>query len=294
MRTPRTSTRSNRAESRTSALRGIRLQRLLAEAGICSRREAERWIEAGRVRVDGEIASLGRSVDPDRESVEVDGRRIVREPLVYWIANKPRGLLSTRSDPRGRPTVLALVPPGLPRVYPVGRLDSDTEGLVLLTNDGALAHRLLHPSLGNEREYRVLVRGLVEGAALRRLATGIRLDDGPTAPAHVLRVRRDAGRGTTRFDLVMIEGRKRQIRRMLSALGHPVIDLVRTRMGTLRLGALSPGSARPLDEGELLRLRRHAARLVPAAPRREPRSGTESPRRRAKGRVRAASRDLPR
>jgi 23S rRNA pseudouridine2605 synthase len=263
-----------------------RLQRVLASAGLCSRREAEHWIAAGRVRVNGAVAEVGDSADPERDVVEVDGQRITGEPLVYWMAHKPRGLLTTLRDPEGRRTVLSLLPAGLPRVFPVGRLDADTEGLVLFTNDGALTHRLLHPSLGNEREYHVRVRGRVEPESLRRLEQGLILEDGPTAPARVAGVSFDANRGTTRFDLVLTEGRKRQIRRSLSELGHPVLELVRTRMGTLRLGTLARGEARPLAPRELAALRAHAAHLRPRpapAPReglvrRAPRPGRGAPR----------------
>jgi 23S rRNA pseudouridine2605 synthase len=242
----------------------MRLQRILAAAGLCSRREAESWLVAGRVRVNGAVGRLGESADPARDVIEVDGRRIGAEPLVYWVANKPRGLLTTRRDPEGRRTVLSLLPSGLPRLFPVGRLDADTEGLVLLTNDGALAHRLLHPSLGSEREYHVTVRGRVTVETLRRLERGIVLDDGPTAPSRVAGVRFAAGAGATCFELVLTEGRKRQIRRTLAALGHPVLALVRTRMGTLRLGRLAGGEARPLTSSELRVLRAHAEALSPA------------------------------
>jgi 23S rRNA pseudouridine2605 synthase len=250
-----------------------RLQRILASAGLCSRREAETWLAAGRVRVNGALAHVGDGADPARDRIEVDGRRIDAEPRAYWMANKPRGLLTARSDPEGRRTVLALLPADLPRLFPVGRLDVDTEGLVLLTNDGALAHRLLHPSLGNEREYRVTARGRVQPETFRRLERGIVLDDGPTAPARVAGVRFDAAAGVTRFDLVLTEGRKRQIRRTLAALGHPVVGLVRTRMGTLRLGKLARGESRPLSDRELRALRAHAEALRPTASRSLERAG---------------------
>ena len=160
--------------------------------------------------------------------------------------------------------MLGLLPPGLPRLFPVGRLDSDSEGLVLLTNDGEVAHALLHPSLESEREYRVTARGRLLPAALARLARGVELEDGWTAPARVGPARFDARRGVTRFALILREGRKRQIRRALAALGHPVARLVRTRMGPLRLGRLPAGSARPLAVTEVATLQRHAhARLDP-------------------------------
>jgi 23S rRNA pseudouridine2605 synthase len=212
------------------------------------------------VTVDGVPAQLGERADPRRQRVAVDGKPIVLEQRAYWIAHKPRGVLTTRSDPHGRPTVLDLLPPGLPRLYPVGRLDWDTEGLVLLTNDGDVAHALMHPSRGSEREYRVTVRGLVPVTALRRLAAGVELEDGPTAPARVGVARFDRGADRTTFPLVLHEGRKRQIRRAMDALGYPVVRLARVRMGPILLGALEPGRARALREEEVERLRAHARR----------------------------------
>jgi len=242
-----------------------RLQKLLAAAGLASRRHAEAWLRAGRVRVNGQPAKLGDSADPAHDTIEVDGQELRLEPLRYWLLHKPAGVLTSTRDPEGRPTVLALVPERDVRLYPVGRLDRDTEGLLLLTNDGETAQALLHPSLGNEREYEVTVRGTPSPETLGRLARGIRLDDGPTSPAHVAHVRSDAARGATRFTLTLREGRKRQIRRSLDALGHKVLRLVRVRMGPLRLGELAVGEARPLRPGEVRVLRAHAASLRAAA-----------------------------
>ena len=239
-----------------------RLQKLLAAAGLASRRAAEAWIRAGRVTVDGRPAKLGDAADPSVQRVAVDGRPLERERHAYWIVHKPRGVLTTTRDPEGRPTVVALLPAGLPRLHPVGRLDWDTEGLVLMTNDGDVTQALLHPSLGSEREYRVTVRGRIAEATLRRLAKGIVLEDGPTAPARVGAARFDARAETSVFTLVLAEGRKRQIRRSLQALRHPVARLVRVRMGPVRLGALAPGRARPLGDDEIAALRRHAARSL--------------------------------
>jgi len=238
-----------------------RLQKLLAAAGLASRRAAEAWIRAGRVRVDGVVAQLGDRADPAVQAVTVDGRRVRLAAPAWWMVHKPRGVLTTVRDTEARRTVMDLLPPGLPRLFPVGRLDFDTEGLVLLTNDGAGAHALLHPSLGSEREYQVTARGRIGDAALHRLAAGVELDDGPTAPARVGAPRFDARADTTRFALVLREGRKRQIRRALAALGHPVVRLVRTRMGPQRLGRLPAGGARPLTGGEVRALARHAAAL---------------------------------
>ncbi len=217
-------------------------------------------MKEGRVRVNGQPAAIGQRVDPSRDRIEVDGRPVRLEAPVYWVLHKPRGVITTTRDPQGRPTVLDLLPPGSGRIYPVGRLDRETEGLLLLTNDGELTQLLLHPSAGNEREYRVTVRGRVGPAAARRLARGVRLREGTTAPARVEGLRFDAEAAATTFHLTLIEGRKRQIRRVMSHLGHPVLRLVRVRMGPLRLGDLPPaGVRRPtaeeLRELELLRLR---------------------------------------
>jgi 23S rRNA pseudouridine2605 synthase len=234
------------------------VQKLLAAAGVASRRAAEEWIRAGRVSVDGLVAKLGDSADPARQTITVDGRALELERPAYWIVHKPRSVLTTTSDPHGRPTVLGLLPPDVPRLYPVGRLDWETEGLVLLTNDGDVAHALLHPSLGSEREYRVTVRGAIPDAVLRRLARGVDLDDGATAPARVGPARFDRGTDTSSFSLVLFEGRKRQIRRAMQALGHPVRRLVRVRMGPIELGTLAPGRARALRPAEIAMLREQA------------------------------------
>lgn len=248
-----------------------RLQKLLAAAGVASRRAAEAWIEAGRVTVDGRVAKLGDGADPERQRVAVDGKALVLARHEYWIAHKPRGVLTTTRDPEGRRTVLALLPPGLPRLFPVGRLDQETEGLVLLTNDGDVTQALLHPSLGSERAYVVTVRGAVAPDTLRRLAAGgVVLDDGATAPARVGAPRHDRALDRTRFDLVLREGRKRQIRRVMLALGHPVVRLVRVRMGPIELGALASGRARRLRADEVAALRAHALRLHARAARRQP------------------------
>lgn len=258
-----------------------RLQKLLAAAGLASRRTAEAWIRAGRVTVNGRAAALGDRADPTRDVVRVDGRRIAAEPAAYWLLHKPRGVLSTTRDPhaapQGRRTVLDLVPKAArrARLYPVGRLDVDSEGLLLLTNDGAVAQALLHPSRGTERVYRVTVRGRVEAAARERLAAGVALDDGPSAPWRIGSLRYDPRRGVTTLEVGLREGRKRQIRRACAAVGHPVQRLVRVRMGPLRLGRLAPGAARPLRSEERRALRRHARGPHPPAE-----SGASAPARR--------------
>jgi 23S rRNA pseudouridine2605 synthase len=235
---------------------GERLQKILAAAGVASRRAAEDLIRAGRVTVNGAVATLGESADADRDAIALDGKPNKREPLEYWIVNKPRGVLTTVSDPQGRSTVIDLVQESTVRLFPVGRLDLLSEGLVFLTNDGPLAHSLLHPSFGEEREYRVTVRGSLDRSTLRRISKGVELEDGLTAPARAGAVRFDPETRTTRFALILVEGRKGQIRRMMRELGHPVVRLVRVRMGPLELGRLAPGKARPLRARERRVLKR--------------------------------------
>lgn len=246
---------------------GERLQKVLAAAGIGSRRACEELIAAGRVQVNGVPARLGRRVDPGSDRVEVDGVIIgVRPGLVYYLLNKPAGAVSTASDPEGRPTVTALVP-SEPRVFPVGRLDAATEGLLLLTNDGDLAHRMTHPSFGVEKEYLASVEGLPRPGAVRRLREGVDLDDGPTAPAKVSLV----APGVLR--ITIHEGRNRQVRRMADAVGHPVRRLVRTRIGPLRTGTLHPGEWRSLTQDEVRALERASATASPRLARRARKQG---------------------
>ena len=228
---------------------GERLQKVLARAGMGSRRTAENLIAAGRVRVDGEVAILGRRVEPDHQRITVDGVPVSPSgDIVTYVLNKPSGVVSTASDPQGRPTVVELVP-AEPRVFPVGRLDADSEGLLVLTNDGELAQRLTHPSHGVEKAYLVEVDGVPTRAPLRRLREGIDLDDGPTAPAEANLVQSQDG--TAAVEIVIHEGRNRQVRRMLDAVGHPVRRLVRTRIGPLADPALAPGAWRPLAYEEI-------------------------------------------
>lgn len=235
-----------------------RLQKILAAAGVASRRDAEDLLRAGRVAVNGVVARLGERADPAVDAITLDGRAVGAERLRYWMLHKPVGVLTATRDPHGRATVMDLVPALDVRLVPVGRLDRDTEGLVLLTNDGALAQALLHPSYGCEREYDVLVRGVPSAATLERLARGVELRDGPTSPARVGRPDASADGGSTRFTLVLREGRKRQIRRSCAALGHKVLRLVRVRMGPIVLGALPPRGVRELDDDERTRLLAHA------------------------------------
>ena len=232
---------------------GERLQKVLARVGIGSRRVCEDLIAEGRVLVDGEMAVLGRRVDPETALIEVDGAPVgVRPDLVHYVLNKPAGVVTTADDPQGRPTVVGLVPDE-PRVFPVGRLDADTEGLLLLTNDGELAHRLTHPSYGVEKEYVAEVEGLPTRAVLRRLREGVELDDGPTAPARATLIDPSVVR------LTIHEGRNRQVRRMCEAVGHSVVRLVRTRIGPLADRSLAPGAWRELTGDEVRSLQRAVA-----------------------------------
>lgn len=226
-----------------------RLQKLIAHSGLTSRRGAEEMIKAGRVTVDGSPAHLGQKVAADSAVVEVDGVRLpIRPDLVYYLVNKPVGVVSTVSDPHGRPTVIDLVP-AEPRVYPVGRLDADSEGLLLLTNDGDLTNLLSHPSHGVPKTYAVLVDGVPSAAEVRKLEVGVQLDDGP-ASALTARLL-DTSRGRGRLEVVMGEGRKREVRRMCEAIGYPVIELFRTSIGPLRDPLLKSGSSRHLTVEEV-------------------------------------------
>jgi 23S rRNA pseudouridine2605 synthase len=227
---------------------GERLQKVLARVGVGSRRTCEELIEQGRVRVNGSVPVLGRRIDPAVDLVELDGVPLSLAPgLVHYLVNKPAGVVSTAKDTHGRTTVVSLVPPE-PRVFPVGRLDRDTEGLLLLTNDGALAHRLTHPSFGVAKEYLAQVEGEPSSGDLRSLREGVDLDDGPTAPAKV------AALAPGLLRMVIHEGRNRQIRRMCEAIGHPVLRLVRTRIGPITDPNLAPGEYRRLGDEEVRRL----------------------------------------
>jgi 23S rRNA pseudouridine2605 synthase len=232
----------------------MRLVKYLAHAGVASRRAAELLIAAGRVAVDGEtVTDPARDVG-EHSAVSFDGRVLAGpEPRVAFALHKPLGVLSTVSDTHGRPTVVQLVPAGGLRLYPVGRLDSDSSGLILLTNDGELANRLTHPRFQVPKTYRAtLAGGPISGQTLRKLRSGVELEDGITAPAQV---RRLGGAGSNLVELTIREGRNRQVRRMCESVGHPVLALQRTAFGPLTLGALAPGEHRTLDEAEHERLR---------------------------------------
>lgn len=233
-----------------------RLQRSLARAGFGSRRACEDLIRAGRVSIDGRVATLGDRVDPARQTVAVDGHRVSVDPeLRYFLLHKPTGVTTTLADPHAERDLTEFLPDG-GRVFPVGRLDRDTEGLLILTNDGDLANRLLHPRHEVEREYLAEVEGVPGDRDLARLRAGVELEDGP-ARAISARVAGTSGeRGAVR--LVLTEGRKREVRRMLAAIGFPVRRLVRLRFGPLRLGDLAPGERRPLEAEEVSALYRTA------------------------------------
>lgn len=231
----------------------IRVQRALAQAGVGSRRAVERLVIEGRVVVNGSPAVVGQKVTPT-DRIEVDGRTVRTEPLRALLVNKPAGVVTTVQDPQGRQTVLDLLPADV-RIYPVGRLDLDTTGALIVTNDGDLAHRLMHPSHNVPKVYEGLFSGQVSADSLRRLREGVELDDGPTAPTRVERMRRRAPGGTW-LRLVLTEGRNRQIRRMGAAVGHPVKSLHRQSYGGVGLSGLRVGQHRPLRAEEWSRLRR--------------------------------------
>ena len=230
-----------------------RLQKILARAGHGSRRSAERLIVASRVTIDGAPATLGMRVDPATQRIAVDGIAIeTPRGEVTLMLNKPRGYLVTARDDHGRRTIYALLPDAPPRLRYAGRLDRDTEGLLLLSTDGELVHRLSHPRHEVEKVYEATVEGSPTNGALERLRAGIELDDGPAAPVRVERISAD---GPARIRIVLHEGRNRQVRRMLAAIGHPATALRRTSVGPLALGSLGRGASRPLTDGELDQLR---------------------------------------
>ena len=224
----------------------MRLNAWLARAGVASRRGADDLIKAGRVTVNGEPGQLNTFVAAN-DVVRLDGRTLARQGLAYVLLNKPAGVVTTARDPQGRPTVVALVG-HTSRVVPVGRLDAETTGALLLTNDGPLAHRLAHPRYGVEKVYVAEVEGRPSDETLARLASGVMLDDGPTAPARVRRL------GPATVELAIHEGRNRQVRRMFGAVGHPVLALHRSGYGPLKLDGLEPGAWRELEPAEVEKL----------------------------------------
>jgi 23S rRNA pseudouridine2605 synthase len=236
-----------------------RLQRLLARAGYGSRRAVEELIVDGRVTVDGSVAVLGDRADPLEHEVRVDGVSVNLDPNVrYYALHKPAGVVTTMRDPQGRTDIRRFLPEDGPRVFPVGRLDRDSEGLLLLTNDGDLANALTHPRFGVEKEYLAEVEGAPTQRHVARLKRGVELEDGPARVQDARVAARAGGRGALR--VVMTEGRKREVRRLLAAVGLPVARLVRVRIGPIRLGRLPPGDLRELTHEELLALRRLTGR----------------------------------
>lgn len=236
----------------------VRLQKFLANAGVTSRRKAEDLITAGRVRVNGAVVrELGTKVDPASDQVLVDGRRVDTAEQVWIALHKPRGYVTTREDPHGRQTIYDLLPDSMRTLFYIGRLDIDSEGLILLTNDGDTAHRLLHPSFSVSRVYDVLVSGAVTPATVKTLLAGVELEDG-LARADSIRVSPGRKEGESRVQLVLREGRKREVRRMMTAVGHKVQRLRRVSYGPVKLHGLDKGKWRKLTDTELSAL--------PAAP----------------------------
>ena len=253
---------ADRGSSRTARPAGDRVQKILSHAGIASRRAAEQLIRQGRVTVNGRVVELGSRADAVRDAIKVDGRKVQSaHQLHYFLLNKPRGSMSTRSDPEGRPTVMDYAPARVRKVlFPVGRLDYDTEGLIILTNDGALADRIAHPRYGCEKLYEVKVRGVPGEKALERLRRGITLAGRRTQPCEIRRRTvanpRREGVVNSWWSVRLSEGRSRQIREMFQRIGHPVQRLRRVGIGGIRDPKLTPGSCRPLSEQEVERLRR--------------------------------------
>jgi pseudouridine synthase len=252
----------------------VRLQKYLAECGVSSRRKCEELIVARRVRVNGALAALGQTVDPSTDQIEVDGSPVERDRKVYVLLHKPAGVVTTVTDTHKRPTVLDCLKPETCvsanpisieaialRLFPVGRLDLDTRGVLLLTNDGELANRLMHPRYGIDKVYLARVDGVIKSAAIRKLESGVELDDGRTAPARVEVI--GAGPVTSRIRITLREGRKREVKRMCAKVGFPVIDLERESMAGLGTKGLRPGEWRPLKEAELQMLRTQTGLIGP-------------------------------
>jgi 23S rRNA pseudouridine2605 synthase len=238
-----------------------RLQKVLAHAGVASRRKCEEMIAEGRIKVNGTVVrEPGTKVNPLKDRIEVDGNILPREKHVYVLLYKPTGVITSVSDPQGRRVVLDLVEDIPERVYPVGRLDYDTSGLLLLTNDGDLAYRLTHPSYEIDKVYHAWVKGIPTAEKVRQLARGVQLEDGVTAPGQARILRTDHEKGRALVELTIHEGRNRQVRRMCEAIGHPVLSLKRVKVGFLTLEGLSPGNYRLLTDKEVKQLKQLLAR----------------------------------
>jgi pseudouridine synthase len=248
-----------------------RLQKILAERGLASRRRAEDLIREGRVTVNGKVAVIGEKADPEKDAIKLDGRRLAPSPeKTYVLFYKPKNVVTTLRDPEDRPTVMDLVAFPKLRLFPVGRLDYDAEGVILLTNDGDLAQQLAHPSHEVPRTYWVKIKGKPEKEELQRLSRGIRLEDGVTAPCAVKPLRETEG--NTWVEMVLHEGKNRQVKRMWERLGYPVLKLKRVGFGGLKLGTLQPGEYRLLRPEEVRKLKNRgssAPRIHPPPPRSE-------------------------
>jgi 23S rRNA pseudouridine2605 synthase len=251
-----------RSQATTGAIKppqnGVRLNKYLAHAGVASRRRADELIRYGKVRVNGVVVrEMGVLVHPG-DAVDVSGTPVAKEQTAYMVVHKPAGMMTTMRDPQGRRTIVELLPKGLPRLVPVGRLDYDTAGVLLMTNDGELANRLLHPRFGVEKTYRVTIGGRLDADDVRVLHAGVTLPEYTTAPAKIRVVAARAGYSVV--DLTIHEGHNRQIRKTFEALGHPVHSLIRLRFGPIALGDLPVGHARALSPKELAALRRDSFR----------------------------------
>ncbi len=255
----------------------VRLQKILADRGLASRRKAEDLIREGRVTVNGKVALIGEKADPEKDAIKIDGRRLSASPgKMYVLFYKPKNVITTLRDPEERTTVMDLVPLSKPRLFPVGRLDYDAEGVILLTNDGDLAQRLAHPSHEVPRTYWVKVKGKPEKEEIQKLSRGVRLEDGITAPCAIAPLRETEG--NTWMEMVLREGKNRQVKRMWEKLGYPVLKLKRVGFGGLKLGSLQPGEYRLLRPEEVQKLKDRAS----SAPKIEP-PPSRSDRRRKKG-----------
>ncbi|HYB20658.1 MAG TPA: pseudouridine synthase [Thermodesulfobacteriota bacterium] len=232
-----------------------RLQKILSEIGVASRRQAEALIREGRVTVNGRVAHVGDKADPSRDHIKVDGRRMIwSTSKIYLMVNKPKNFVTTLNDPEGRPTIMDVVKSHYPRLFPVGRLDYDAEGFLLLTNDGELAYRLSHPSFEVPRTYRVKVKGKPTREEVRRLSRGVSLTDGPTAPCRIVPLKESEGNSW--LEMTLHEGRNHQVKRMWEKIGYRVLKLARVRFGGLSLGRLKPGEYRPLRAAEVEKLKK--------------------------------------
>jgi 23S rRNA pseudouridine2605 synthase len=241
----------------------VRVQKIIAEMGIASRRQADEMVAEGRVIVNGKKAIPGTKADPAKDHIKLDGKLLTgrREGKVYFMMNKPVNVMTTLEDPEGRPTIRDFLKKVKQRVYPVGRLDFDSEGLLLLTNDGELAHGIMHPSKKVPKTYRVKVKGVLDDKEIERLRKGVFIEGGKTAPAKIRKLR--MLKENSWLEVIITEGRKRQVRRMLDGVGHSVIRLIRTRIGRLDMGRLGPGEVRRLERQELEALRAQAGLAAP-------------------------------